>query len=249
MFHWTRTEKSPTTPASAVHCQHLRKYWPTAVHSSSCRTWASRKAKFLQNFRLVRLPTLLQPLLALQLSSHLTAQRQPMQPQPWNQATFCCLRTFASILRKKANLLALRKTIRTTTPLRKRWRQNRKSSQKLWLHTPTFTLWTLSELLTAHTLQQQSSPTTSTLTARCLVCWWKKRFRLSITSWATSNVRSPQLWAAARFLPKSASSRTWWIRLTTWFFAAVWPTPSPKHRAATWATQSARKTNSTLLST
>ena len=65
---------------------------------------------------------------------------------------------------------------------------------------------------TANTPQPPLSPRISHLTTRCSATSWRKRLRLSTTSSATSNAPSLLSWAALRYLPKSASSRTSWTR-------------------------------------
>ena len=49
----------------------------------------------------------------------------------------------------------------------------------------------------------------------------ERRLQLLTKSLATSSVLSPQSWAARKCRPKSASSKTLWIRLTTLSFAVV----------------------------
>lgn len=46
MCLWMKKAKSPTTPVSAVPSLLSRKFWLTAVALSSCRTWASQRARW-----------------------------------------------------------------------------------------------------------------------------------------------------------------------------------------------------------
>ena len=65
------------------------------------------------------------------------------------------------------------------------------------------------------------SPTTSTLTTRCSVCRWRKRFRLLTPFSLTSSVLSLPSWVVLRYLPKLVLSRTCWARLTSSSSAVV----------------------------
>ena len=56
------------------------------------------------------------------------------------------------------------------------------------------------------------------------VMWWKVNWRRSTVWWKIRNVLLPLSWGDLKFLLKSTSSWTWWIRWTTWSWVEGWPT-------------------------
>ena len=83
---------------------------------------------------------------------------------------------------EEGKVRGIEKAKKATTKLRKLSKKAKKNSPRPWLLMPTITSTTLSAQHTALTLQQRSSPTTSTLNIRCTASSWAKKSTLSIKS-------------------------------------------------------------------